>query len=213
MIIFLIGDSITQGYWDSKGGWADRIKAEVFKRDIESDFHYYHGVHNLGIDGNTTTQVIERFDNETKARFWHDSDYGVVIAVGTNDTVIDRSGNAKSDPGTYRQQLEVLNEKASLITKNIAFINLLPVDERFTSPLPSSSTGKSYTNDRINEFNKVLEAVCSSNNVELIDVRSKYLDSDFPKLLSDGLHPNDEGHALIYQTVMPKLENWLYPRS
>ena len=70
MILFIFGDSITQGYWDDKGGWADRVKASVLAKDIANGFSTYHGVHNLGIDGNTTRQVIDRFEHETQARLW-----------------------------------------------------------------------------------------------------------------------------------------------
>lgn len=213
MIIFLLGDSITQGYWDTKGGWADRVKAEVLKRDVESDLKHYHGVHNLGVDGNTTSQLLDRFDAETQARLWKESDYGVVIAVGTNDTVIDRHGATRSDPVAYENQLQELYVKASKLTNNVAFVNLLPVNEKLTNPLPSSSTGKSYTNDRINIFNEVLESVCKRNNAILIDARSKYVVSDFNTLLADGLHPNDKGHEIIFNSVMSVLDDWLYPSN
>jgi len=34
MIVFIFGDSITQGLWDSEGGWADRIKAFVQNEEL-----------------------------------------------------------------------------------------------------------------------------------------------------------------------------------
>lgn len=212
MIIYLVGDSITQGYWDSKGGWADRIKAEVLTRDIASGFKYYHGVHNLGVDGNTTQQALERFDSETEARHWRNSEYGVVIAIGTNDTVVNKEGDTVSDPSRYHLQIEELLSKAKRITNKVAVLNLLPVNEELTNPLPSSNSGKSYTNDRIEMFNKELVEFCKSSNVELIDVRREYLNRDCNSLFADGLHPNDAGHEIIFRTVMPVIEEWLYSR-
>ena len=213
MITFIFGDSITQGYWDSKGGWADRLKAHFLKRDIDTNFKHYHGIHNLGVDGNTTQQVLDRFVNEVEARLWPGSDYAFIFAVGTNDTV-HRSGEEHiSDSDRYFIQLGQLIELAAKYSSKIAFVNLLPVNEKLTNPLPSSSTGKCFTNDRIEEFNQKLELFCNEKNVNLIDVRSEYLGRDYNDLFADGLHPNDDGHEIIYNIVKTVLDSWLYPES
>lgn len=212
MITFIFGDSITQGYWDSKGGWADRLKAHFFKKDIDTNFHYYHGIHNLGVDGNTTQQVIDRFKNEVETRLWPGSDYAFIFAVGTNDTIHRGGQEYISDADQYFDQLDQLVKLANEYSNKIAFVNLLPVNEKLTNPLLSSSTGKCFTNDRIEDFNQRLELFCSQQGVTLIDVRTEYLDSDYNTLFADGLHPNDEGHEVIYNKVKPVLESWLYPR-
>lgn len=208
MILFLFGDSITQGYWDSKGGWADRIRSYVLEQDVNNNFNHYHGVYNLGIDGNTTQQVLDRFENEVKARLWKDAEYAFIFAVGTNDTVIQRGGRMLTDPSRYANQIKQLHSKASKYSSKIAFINLLPVDEALTNPLPNSTSGKCYTNERIESFNSTLEAQCNSLNVTVIDARSSFIESD--NLLADGLHPNDEGHKAIYEKSSQIVINWLY---
>ena len=207
MIVLIFGDSITQGYWDTAGGWADRIKASVFRKDIDANFAHYHGVHNLGIDGNTTSQVIERFDNEVKARLWPGSEYGVIFAIGTNDTVTREVGGPLSSPEQYKQELAVLLNKARGLTSNIAFVNLCPVDEALTNPLSASSSGKCYTNQQIDSFNSSLSEFCRQNDVSLIDVHGPFGKRD--DLLADGLHPNSAGHEIIYQAVQEQLNKWL----
>jgi len=213
MIIFIFGDSITQGYWDADGGWADKIRARVMKRDIDEDFRYYHGVHNLGIDGNVTRQVIDRFDNEVDARLWRNSEYGFIFAIGTNDTAHRNDITPEANSANYSQQIKKLYTKASQYSSNIAFVNLLPVDESLTNPLPISSTGKCFTNDHIEFFNDKLNSTCKELNVEIIDARSKYLKTDYTSLFKDGLHPNHQGHSLIFDSVFPVIESWLYPES
>lgn len=211
MITFIFGDSITQGYWDSNGGWADRLKAHFFKRDIDNDFSHYHGIHNLGVDGNTTQQVIDRLNNEVESRLWPGSEYAFVFAVGANDTIHRSGKDFISSPDLYFEQLGRLLELAHDYTDKIAFVNLLPVNEALTNPLSTSSTGKCFTNDRIKDFNAKLELFCTQNGVTLVDVRSEYLKDKSNDLLADGLHPNDKGHLLIYEKVRLTLENWLYP--
>lgn len=208
MVVLIFGDSITQGYWDQKGGWADRIKASVFEKDIDNDFKRYHGVHNLGIDGNTTAQVLERFNTESKARFWPGAEYAVVFAVGVNDTVISKDSDTLSSPEQYKRELASLLQRAQAFTSNIMFVNICPVDETLTNPLPASSTGKCYTNDRIDSFNKVLRKFTEENNVSLVDVASLFRSRN--DLLADGLHPNTAGHEVIFNAVQGALSDWLY---
>ena len=208
MILFIFGDSITQGYWDDKGGWADRVKASVLAKDIAHGFSSYHGVHNLGIDGNTTRQVIDRFEHEMQARLWPGSDYGVIFSVGTNDTVFRAQGDFDSTPERYREELAILSQQARKLTPRVAFLNLCPVDEALTNPLPNSSTGKCYTNERIDKFNEALRDFCETNGLTLIDIHSQFTQHD--NILADGLHPNSDGHQIIVESVLPTVESWLY---
>lgn len=208
MILFIFGDSITQGYWDSEGGWVDRVKASVQSKDIANKFSTYHGVYNLGIDGNTTRQVINRFNNETQARLWPDCDYGVIFAIGINDTLFREQKDYISTPSQYKEDLAILLQQARELTPRIAFVNLCPVDETLTNPLPNSSTGKSFTNERINAFNNVLGEFCSTNDVTLINVHDQFMKSS--NALADGLHPNAKGHQIIAKAVQPTVDAWLY---
>lgn len=208
MILLIFGDSITQGYWDEKGGWADRVKASVLTRDTANNFSTYHGVYNLGIDGNTTKQVIDRFDNESQARLWPDSEYGIIFAIGINDTVHINQTDFRSTPEQYKVELMALLERARTLSDRIAFVNLNPVDESWTNPLPASSSGKCYTNDRIDLFNAVLKEFCDSNNTVLIDIHNQFIKND--DLLADGLHPNTKGHQVIADMVLPTVSAWLY---
>ncbi len=210
MILFIFGDSITQGYWDKEGGWADKLKAKVFNRDLDENYKYYHGVHNLGVDGNITQEVIGRFDSEVKARLWRGSEYGIIFSIGINDTSHRSGSDYISTPEKYRDELEQLYKKARGYTTNIAFINITPVDEELTNPFPLSSTGKCFTNDRIEVFNNILKQFCNEHNVELIDAKSKFLEIGYKKLLADGIHPNSDGHNKVLELVTPVVNSWLY---
>lgn len=209
MILFIFGDSITHGYWDEAGGWADRIKRAMFIKDISNKFASYDAVYNLGIDGNTTQQVIERFDREVAARTYPGADYAVLFAIGTNDTIQAEDGETYLSTEEYTAQLKLLTQKAHRITDSIAYVTLAPVDENLTNPLPASTTGKCYTNERIKLFNEALTKFCSESNTSCIDVFSDL--SARNDVLADGLHPNTNGHELIYNTLLPTIESWLYP--
>ena len=72
--ICVFGDSIAWGASDSeKGGWVERLK-------IYMGEHRSGNVYNLGVSGDTTNDLLERFEQEAKAR---ESDV-IIFAVGTN---------------------------------------------------------------------------------------------------------------------------------
>ena len=210
MVILIFGDSITQGYWDEKGGWADRIKSSVMSSDIKQGFKGYHGIFNLGIDANFTHHVIDRFDDEVNARKFPgadiNSDYGVVFAIGVNDA-LHKDDSFESTPEQYVKELNILLQKAKSLTTRIAFLNLLPVNEALTNR-DQSVDGRFYTNDRIKLFNDVLESFCEDNELALIDVRSLF--TNYELLSSDGTHPTAQGHETIYSAVLPVINAWLY---
>jgi acyl-CoA thioesterase I len=209
MILFLFGDSITYGNWDEHGGWADRVRADVSANDIATDFAYYHSAYNLGIDGNITAQVLERFDAETSARMWPHATYGIVFAIGTNDSGLQADGHPVSSPEQYQQELAALVQKAQALTDRIAFVNLCPVDETIVGPTCSTAgIARHFTNQRIEKFNATLQTFCTASQVTLIDVHARFADGS--GLLADGLHPNGAGHALIADAVKQTIKPWLY---
>ena len=66
MQIFIFGDSITSGMWDTQGGWADQIKQRVTTQCINSHFEIDIEVYNLGISGNTSRDLLYRFELEIR---------------------------------------------------------------------------------------------------------------------------------------------------
>ena len=75
--ICVFGDSITRGAFDfKKGGWANRLKVFSWEKGGMS-------VYELGVSGDTSFDIVRRFDVELdvmKKRF--DT---IVFAIGLND--------------------------------------------------------------------------------------------------------------------------------
>ena len=65
--ILIFGDSIIYGAWDREGGWAARLRKFLDEKTLtEEDFYCL--VYNLGISGDTTEDLLERFEFETEQR-------------------------------------------------------------------------------------------------------------------------------------------------
>ncbi len=210
MIIFIFGDSITQGYWDTEGGWADRIKRYVMAADIQRGYKSYHGVFNMGIDANFTHNVLDRLTAEVNTRRTPEADassnYGVIFAVGVNDS-LHKNDTFLSTPAQYGIELKLLLKKVNNLGSRIAFVNLLPIDES-AKDQATASADLYFTNDRIRLFNDILEQFCTVNRLTLIDSRSRFV-HNYSLFAPDGVHPNTRGHEAIYDSLMPTIKTWL----
>ena len=195
MNICIFGDSITWGTGDSeKGGWTERLKVYFGKKyDID--------VYNLGISGNTTEDLLERIENESKVR----EPNIIIFAIGVNDAQFIHSTNSnRISEDDFRANIEKLYGIAKKFTSKIIFIGLTPVDESKTKPIPWN-TNKTYTNERIKKFDQIVEEFCLKNNLKFIPV-SDFLNNDD---LTDGVHPNTQGYIKIFERIKTELENSL----
>src|SRR5437762_377896 len=112
MRVLIFGDSITQGFFDVRGGWVGRLREHYDMLQLKNPTTYSQPViFNLGISGDTAEKLVRRFENETEARLWPDEDMAFVFSIGTNDAST-RNLEPFSTPEKYRNQLEELIKMA-----------------------------------------------------------------------------------------------------
>jgi lysophospholipase L1-like esterase len=203
--ILIFGDSIAWGAWDIKGGWANRLRSELDKSELgRPDKHIQ--AYNLGISGDTSGGVLERLENEIKARIPASKEISIIISIGANDTQYIKSENrVRTSPEKFRENIERLIEISGKYSQEILFLGLTPVQEEKTIPIPWSPD-KSYNNERIREYNKILEEICGKKEIPFLELISLFEKRGKESLLFDGLHPNSKGHELIFQEVIKSLE-------
>lgn len=205
MNILFFGDSITWGAWDTEGGWFFRIKKFVDEKIIASGFKYYHDIYNLGISGDKTSDLLERFDSETKNRIDEESETTFVFAIGVNDSqFVDNQGN-RTPIDQFEMNLKELIVKAGKYSNKIIFVGLFPVDDSKLNPT-SWESNKSYKLEYVSQYDKIIEQVCKDQNVDFIDIYNKFVVQEYKELLIDGLHPNTEGHKQISEIVLKYLQ-------
>lgn len=74
-------------------------------------------------------------------------------------------------------------------------------------PLENELYGKSYFfNDRIREFNAAFQTVCRDLGIWFGGIYISPALWAPSCLYQDGLHPNNQGHRLIFQKVMPQIQ-------
>lgn len=207
MRVLIFGDSITQGFWDVDGGWVSRLRKEYDQKAVEADDYDQPIIFNLGVSGNTSDDVLARFENETKARA--NDELAFVFAIGVNDART-KAGVNFSDVERYRKNLSEIVSLARQYSDRILFVGLTPCVEERSNPVSWGDTG--YTNARIKTFDSTLKEFCDDNQVQFVEVFEPFASREAEsELLPDSLHPNDDGHKLIAELVFPKIQELLSP--
>lgn len=196
----IFGDSITYGAWDHKlGGWVNRLRMVCENSDPDNRYNVF----NLGISGQITSEILERFDRECIGRINLDQNNLIIIAIGINDAQVDH-GNFKTTPDLFKENIQHLINKAKSYTSNILFVGLTKVDETNTCPRPTDKN-KFYYNKHIEEYDTYIREICQLNAIDYLYVYDILERSD----LSDGLHPNDIGHQKMSDIIKKKVDSIL----
>lgn len=210
MNIIIFGDSIAFGEWDKEGGWAARLRKYTDQKVIDTNFETYISIYNAGISGDTTETLLLRFENELKARFDAEDQNSIIIAIGINDSQVSvKEGSNLVFPEVFKSNLEKLISISKKYTQKIIFVGLTPVDEEKVNPMPWKVT-HSYLQREVKKYNQMVKDICDENKIEFINLLPAFLEKDFKSLLIDGVHPNTQGHELMYGIIKVYLQNKKY---
>lgn len=210
MRVLVFGDSITQGYWDTEGGWVNRLRKhydELQVQDLQGRDDPV--IMNLGISGDTSEKVLMRIENETKARKGISIDFpAVIVQIGINDSLKEGKRIWVSIEN-YAENLQSIISKIEPLSPKLAFIGISSVDDAKTNPVVWGDYN--YQNETIKKYEETMAKIAAQNDIPFIPIFDKFksaVDSGKDYLL-DGLHPNNAGHEFIYQIVQLELDTLL----
>jgi lysophospholipase L1-like esterase len=206
--ILIFGGSSVYGYCDREGGWAQRLRTYADEANVHraEDFHE---VFNLGIYGDSTRNIVKRFDVEAEARLRLSKGMNntvIIFQCGTNDSQYVRSRDSRRVPvEEFEQNIRVLLEKAKQMTEKVMIVGMSLVDESLTSPI-ASNPDIFFENESIILYDDILQRICRDQNVPYLAVRELAV-----HLSEDGIHQDSTGHRLIYELVRNFLQknNWI----
>jgi lysophospholipase L1-like esterase len=208
-VLCVFGDSVAYGAWDfEKGGWVNRLRGFLEQRMLKNQKEYYI-IYNCSIFGDTSEDLLKRFEFELKQRIKENEETIIIFAIGINDSqFLHMESKLRITAEEFEQNIQKLIELAKKFTQKIIFVGLIPVDESKVSPLPWNPN-KSYRNGYIEEYNEIIREICKENQVEFIEIFEEWIKIDYKSLLEDGLHPNTIGHQKIFESVKSCLEHIL----
>lgn len=208
MRVLVFGDSITQGFWDTDGGWVQRLRQQYDTLEINQRGDRQPVLFNLGISADTSADVLRRIKCESAARA-QPEETAFVIAIGINDTVY-RGDELDCTPEQYRDNLQKILQITKEFSDKILFVGLTPAIDERVQPMPWSDTGKCYSTARITLFDSVLREFCAKHNADYVPILEAFQAAQqIQELAPDGIHPNNEGHQLIADLVRPALDDVL----
>jgi len=197
--ILIFGDSTTWGAWDIGGGWVQKLRQYVDEKRITKPGKETY-VYNLGVSGDTTEDLIERFEYEAKSRLSKEETI-IIFNIGLNDSqFLNDRESQRIEIKDFEENLKALINIARNFSKKIIFLGLNPVDEKKVDPMPWSPD-KSYKQELVKKFNKSIKEVCKRNSTGFIDLFQRLVKEGHKYLLEDGAHPNAEGHQRIFEIV------------
>lgn len=213
MRVLVFGDSITQGYWDTDGGWVERLRkhhdtiqaSDLQKNDEPSIF-------NLGISADNSKDILNRIESETSARTRGGNKPVVIIQIGVNDSSMDEEDEDKSvrvSIEDYGNNLRQIIQKIKPVSSKLILVGLSACDETKTTPV--SWGNYHYTNASIKRYEDRMKDIAEELSTPFIPVFDDFkreLDNG-KDYLPDGLHPNNEGHQFMYETIKSRLGNML----
>lgn len=197
--ILIFGDSIVVGRGAAKDKiWASKL-AQYF--DIKDTWDIL--VYNLGVPGESTSELLKRFESECKARTQYSSPQEktvILIAEGINDSKGIGSPRAFKTPlEDFRQNIHKLIEISKKHAETLIFVGPTPVNENKTFPIGDNY----FSNSNIKKYNNIIKDICRKKNIPLVDLLNDWNKVDYKKFLSaDGIHPNKTGHRKIFEKVI-----------
>jgi sialidase-1 len=180
------------------------------------------GVHNAGIGGNTTRDARKRFTNDVlqhKPRV-------IVMQFGINDAAVDVW---KTPPATasrvpvaeYEANLRAMIAAARQQNAKVILMTTNPVrwtpklKEMYGQPPYHPESAEGFDTPFLAAYNDALRKLAQELSVPLVDVRAAFPEfaerhsTTIDGLLLDGMHPNDLGHQLVGELLVPAIRNSL----
>jgi lysophospholipase L1-like esterase len=201
--VLCFGDSIVYGEVDEVGGgWVSRLKAECLRR-IALGRAPEVQVHNLGLCGETTRGLRQRFEGELAPRVAAGGNDLVLLACGTNDAV-QRDGAPLVPLEEFRANLAHCILAARGRGLRVALVTVTPIaPEQEGRPNANGSVRSAAT---IVRYNATLAALAADTGAHLVDVHAPLARSAPGWLRPDGVHPNHEGHRRLFELVLPEVD-------
>lgn len=189
--ICFLGDSLVNGTGDDTAlGWAGRLCAKA--RAGGALLTYY----NLGIRGNTSKDILARWQNECALRVPAGIDGRIVLSCGVNDTVMQGRATRLTIDESCASVREILTHAAAKY-KTI-----------MVGPPPVNDDAQ---NERIKTLAIAFAGEAQAVGVSYIEIFAQLVkDARYRQELAenDGAHPRSAGYAAIAECIAASAGWW-----
>ena len=204
--IVAFGDSTTA----QRG--ATKVYATILQEELESV-----RVLNAGVGGNTTEMARKRFEKDVLGN----QPQVAIIQFGINDAAVDvwktpPASKPRVSLERYEQNLRFFAQALKLHHARVVMMTPNPIC--WTPKLRDMYGKPPYQPDEADGFNICMLPYCEAvrrvaleENVEFLDMQQAFAEGarrlgvSVDALLSDGMHPNDEGHRVEAELLLDQV--------
>jgi len=201
--IFCLGDSITLGCNDSLGlGWPGRLGRDLTHKESSL------AVYNLGINGDTSLDIAQRWRSEVAARSRNTGGL-ILFAFGFNDASRPANGERQVElDDSIAASRQLLLEAKSV--SEVLWVGPTPLDESVNPLRTEFETWYTY-NDEIARYDAAYADLAQEIGIDYLRLFPEFLNS--PRYLAalnagDKVHPGDDGYAMIAECIAG-WDSWL----
>lgn len=149
-------------------------------------------VYNLGIDWETSSWLLKRFEVDCEAR----QPNVIIFAIGAEDCTIVNDNENVISLDMFQKNISILYQMAKKITDKIIFIWPIMCDENKTIPIPRAPEMlQDMKNTTI--YNNAIKQFCEQKNILFIDMITALGIWD----LEDWMHPTTQWHEKMYIVI------------
>ncbi len=174
---------------------------------------------NQGIPSNKTDDALKRYDRDVRA---YEPDV-VIILYGTNDSAVDvwrKATEPRIPLATFRKNLTALVQMVK--ADGAVPILVTPQAMAWNEKLKGLYAGPPYNdtspydaadplgfNVTLVDYAQAIRDIAQQQEVDLVDLHQKFMEYEaiegqkLDDLLLDGMHPNDKGHRLLTDALLP----------
>ena len=198
--ILIFGDSLAYGKWDMEGGWVNRLRQYIdHKYNNNGDGGWL--VYNLGVPGDLAVSLVKRLKSELSYRIKKGDNNYILFAIGINDSCPNnRVLNRQVTEIEFKKAIEKLIEISIRMECKVCFIGLTPVN-------PSRSKGLNFDNKEVQKFDQYLSTICDQKQISKVNLFEELVSNNFDDLLVDSVHPNTQGHEILFQKILNQIQN------
>jgi acyl-CoA thioesterase-1 len=184
--VFFCGDSHTLGSGDPQArGWVGRVAAAAIAAGIPV------APYNLGVGGETSVEVVERWRREVAPRLPDEGNLRAVFAFGANDITL-RDGRLRASREESLAALKTALEDAEGLRMRSFVVGPAAIDDE-------------AENERIAELSETFAALCDSRQVPFASLEGALRRSEEWRrelAAGDGAHPGAAGYEQMARLVL-----------
>ena len=160
-------------------GGISRANANIAFMGDSITYYWWLPTTNLGVPGNTTLNMLERFPTEVPGHPYR----AVVILGGTND-VRNRGIAIQTEVSRAIASIEAMAEEAESDNILVVLCTIPPIRNQ---------------NERVLPMNVAIEALAEQHHYKLVDY---YTPMDgHPEYFKDGIHPSQDGYFVMQRAL------------